>query len=148
MSIRGYVPFTDADGERIYAEFTINSVEQVRFTLKDSTDSAAEAAYDVSAAALAVYFRASIEGNATVPVNVLLTKTNGGADGVVSGDVVFRTADFTGAIGEGAAGQVICAVVVVNTSVSDAKTVSGDQETVWQGVSPTFLRPAMNEAAV
>lgn len=140
MSVRGYIKLLDSDGKRVYDEFSVDSVETVRATLTRVIDGT-EAAYDVSSSSLTVYFRASVAGLTPIPVNVALSNVNTGTDGKVSGDVVFRRADFANAPQD-----VECAFVVVNTSVVDALTYSGNQETIWKGRWLAYLRGGMHEA--
>lgn len=143
MSERGYLPWLDDDGVEVYAEFTVDSYETVALHLRESNFGAAPTDLDLSNASLNAYFRASVVGSATVPVNVLLAKVNTGSDGKVSEEVVFRATDFTGAIGEGAS-IIEKSCVIVNSSVADANTLSGFKERQWYSRSTVFLRPAMN----
>lgn len=140
MSERGYIRLRDSSGRDVYAEFSINSVETVQFVLTQE-DFGTETPLDLSSASLTAYFRGSLKGSTSVPVNVALSNVTDGTNGQVTGEVVFRRADFPGA-----AENIECAVVVVNSTVVDATTTSGFQETIWKGRWRSYLREGMNEA--
>lgn len=149
MSERGYIQLLDANGKEIYAEFTVDSQEDVRVLVTkevlaaDGTTS--EVAVDFSVSTTKAYFRGSLKSSATVSVNVELTAVNTGSDGLVTGVVVFRRTDFAAAAVT-AAGGVECSVVVVDEVTADALTVSTKKETLWKGRWLAKLREPMNEA--
>lgn len=128
MSVRGFIRVRAPDGSFPYEQFAIDSQETVRFDL-DQVIAGTASALDVSAANIEVHFRGSISGATPIPVNVTLTKTNGGSDGIVDGIVVFRRADFSTVVGL----DVECGVYVVDTNTADPLTPSTSKETLWKG---------------
>ena len=122
MSSRGYIVLRDADGNPIYTQLTINDTTPYRFVLQTKIGSAAVAAVDVSARTVEVHFRVSVPGTAAIPIDVTLTKTNGGSDGVVDGEARALAASFT------AGAYVDAEVVLVDTATADANTPSGYRE--------------------
>lgn len=145
MSLRGYNPPLDANGDPIYEQFIIDSYETVRVTVQESIDGADFTVVDVSASTTKVYYRASIKGSATVAFSTELTDVTDGTDGKVSADVVHRRSDFTNGIGEGASEVVEGAIVLVNETVADAETPSTYKEKVIH-LWPVTLLGEMNNA--
>lgn|SRR5574343_706675 len=134
--IRGFVSVPDSTGAEPYKEFALNSTETVRFHIQKSTDGVL-ADFDVSSAALTVYFRAK-DSAGNLVINTAMTKVASGTTGVVTANVKFADTDWT-------ADEVAdCGVVIVNTGSADGDTPSGYVETIVYGIWQAIIRDGVS----
>lgn len=146
MALRGqHLPTGSYSGTVSCAQFQFNSYESITFRLQQNSDGSPEfvlgdnlltgcTSTDVSSTGKSVHFRVHNASASTTPVDITLTKTNGGSDGIVSGNFILRTSDFTDndfAIG---------ALYIVNLSSPDLNTISQKVETLWKAPFPIFVK--------